>query len=445
MFLKSDTSPLLRVITLTPGEELHHVITWAAADHPVLAGDYIQEEAIEEHKEFVKILRNHGVEVLDVVELLNSAIRCVSKASFQNWLEEQFAEKSRFLVNQIERVDGEALIGRREEFFFTEDEGGNFDPIIQPHRAMFYTRDFSVMTPRGLIICNFVHFDRSIETPLIRFIFQYAPELRRYGKWVFDAEEKDVLLQGGDVAVLDEETLLIGVNNVTELEAAKQIAIALNIDVITVDLPISNVREVGLGSWLEINQQLVHLDTIFSFVDEGKALSIPYILEEKYTEDNPLYRVFRGLHKQLSAIVPKLKYKESSWFTQTLANNIVTLKKLGWVSRVKRGTGEVEPLGVKLVDYLRDLGYEIIYVCGKEEGNEFKRVFSILRELRFQAANVLTLQPGKVIAYGDNERTIEELRRHGVDVIPLRGKALLRWCGGPHCMSMPLERGERTC
>jgi arginine deiminase len=349
------------------------------------------------------------------------------------------------LIKQIERIDGETLIGRKEEFFFIQDEQGDLDPIIQPHRAMFYTRDFSVMTHRGLIICNFVHFDRSIETPLIRFMFQYAPELKKYGKWVFDAEARNVLLQGGDVVVLDEDTLLIGVNNVTELEAAKQIAISLDIDVITVDLPVSNVREMGLGSWLEINQQLVHLDTIFSIVDEYKALSIPYILEKKYVEDNPLYRVFRGLHKQLSAIIPKLKYKESSWFTQTLANNIVSLKKLGWVSRVRKGTGEVEPLGIKLVDYLRDLGYEIIYVCGEEEENEFKHAFSILRELRFQAANVLTLEPGKVIAYENNEKTIEELRAHGVNVIPIRGNALLRWCGGPHCMSMPLERGERAC
>ena len=65
---------------------------------------------------------------------------------------------------------------------------------------------------------------------------------------------------------------------------------------------------------------------------------------------------------------------------------------------------------------------------------------AVLPELRGQAANVVALEPGRLIAYAENEHTLKALRAAGNDVKTFPGSALVRWHGGPHCLTLPLER-----
>ncbi|HEY4492872.1 MAG TPA: arginine deiminase family protein, partial [Acidobacteriota bacterium] len=64
----------------------------------------------------------------------------------------------------------------------------------------------------------------------------------------------------------------------------------------------------------------------------------------------------------------------------------------------------------------------------------------VLYELSVQAANVLQLKPGKVIAYAHNKHTNAELRKKGVEVLTFAGSDLVSMLGGPHCLTMPLIR-----
>jgi arginine deiminase len=61
-------------------------------------------------------------------------------------------------------------------------------------------------------------------------------------------------------------------------------------------------------------------------------------------------------------------------------------------------------------------------------------------ELSMQAANVVQLGPGKVIAYAHNRHTIQALQENGIEVLPFEGKYLADNLGGPHCLTMPLLR-----
>jgi arginine deiminase len=54
--------------------------------------------------------------------------------------------------------------------------------------------------------------------------------------------------------------------------------------------------------------------------------------------------------------------------------------------------------------------------------------------------NVLSVAPGVVIAYGDNDRANSQLAAAGIEVIAISGSALASGRGGPRCLTCPLDR-----
>jgi arginine deiminase len=230
----------------------------------------------------------------------------------------------------------------------------------------------------------------------------------------------------------DERTLFIGVGNRTDPRVGPLLAKRLGMDVVTVQT--RKVEALKWGRPNEIRSRLLHLDTYFTHVGAKRALALPWLLEQEHAGRDVLTRYLKGL----------MRY-EASVEDDDVAGAVEFLKDFGRVRRFRAGTGEEDKtLGeMKLVDYVRRRGYEVHFVGGTPPAKpEFGYLFEVvLAEHARQAANVVATAPNAVIAYDGSARTIEALRRGGVQVSSFPGRELWIGNGGPHCLTLPLERG----
>lgn len=432
-FPTSDIGQLRKVLLHRPGPEIFKVTVMSPQDHPALPGELMRAQAIDEHDAFARTLAANGVQIVWVEDLLDDAIAQARAAGvFGAWLAASRPTAYQALTARASDISGAALVGARDDFFYTKDGAGKLRPLFEPMKWMFYAHDLAVMTPRGAILCNFPTYTRAFESSLARLLFDHARALQQYPV-AFDAVQEDVFITGGDVIVADENTLLVGTGNTTEGRVAPMLARKLGMDVIEVRLPGRDVTPGVLAGepWIGLHLQFYNLDTIFGFVDTDKILALPYILEAQYAGRDPLTRILEGLRDE-----PGVDEASMDEVLQHLAG-------VGWVTRYEAGSGQVDATvrDMKLVDYLRDRGYTLVPVGGEQGALDDMAYMMerVLRETRFQAANVTALAPGKVIAFEENEHTIAALRAAGVDVLTVPGYELVHWNGGPHAMTNRLE------
>lgn len=385
------------------------------------------EDMIAQHRAMQQHLRAAGAEVLSLQNVLQSAIETArSRGQWRTWLRAVYPR----LAGAPDSVSALTLLGRDPAARFEADGNGEYRHFADASIGKMFTRDQGVMTPRGFILSNLHPPHRRPESQVMRFALDFTPQLARYPV-VFDAAVEGLYAEGGDFQVVDQETIFIGVGNRTDPRVGPLLAKRLGMDVVTVQT--RKVETLKWGKSNEMRSRLLHLDTYFTHVGPKQALTLPWLLEQEHAGKDVLTRYLTGL----------LRY-EASVEDSDVEGALAFLKDFGRIRRFRAGTGEEDKsIGeMKLVDYVRSLGYRIHYVGGEPPAKpDFDYLFEVvLAEHAFQAANVVAIAPNSVVAYDGARRTIASLRQGGVKVATFPGRELWIGNGGPHCLTLPLER-----
>jgi arginine deiminase len=349
-YVPADIAPLKKVIVLSPGDDMSRQSYEHYSDRIIISLTY-DAGAAGQHKQMVDILEENGAETLNVLDLLDDAIAKARDAGqLEQSLEDMFPSTFQQIKGKIEHLDAKALLGRNDIFYYHYDPEGRFLPLIRPTIWFFYTRDFAAATPKGLILTNSKQQERRLEHSIGRFMFEFAEKLKEC-KIAFDAEKEGVRCEGGDIIVKDEKTILMGVHNMSEAAAAQKIAQKLDMDVLGVSMP-------PFEDFSGTNIEIMHLDTVFNLVDDKKALTVPYLFEKEYAENNPIVKLLESINEGIT--YEQNENEEEPDFPLSLSKAVKHIPDVGWLIQYKAGTGEAVELKTKLVDFLRgSAGIEI--------------------------------------------------------------------------------------
>lgn len=426
-FLTSDVARLRRVMVHEPSPSEYPI---SADDRALVPESWwaTAPKIAEQHRELQRLLRASGTEVLTLETLLDSAIEVArSRGVFPVWLR----TLSPALSARPESVSARTLLGLDPVVRYQVSPDSTYRHIADGSRSLMFSRDATVMTPRGLVIAHLSNTARAEETALSRLLADCAPAFREYPV-VLDAAQEGVFVEGGDVQVVDERTLFVGVGNRTDPRVAPLLARRLDMDVVAVAMR----RIDALKGWSPVDRLravLLHLDSVFTQVGDRLALAVPWFLEARHTGKDPLTAFVKGMGT-------RVQFADAD-----VAAAVSYLADVGRVRLYRAGSGE-EDLSVKdlkLVDYVRQRGYEVVFVGGQPpETPDLEYLIEVvLREHALQAANVVATAPGRVIAYEGATRTHAALTAAGVHVSTFDARELWPWNGGPHCLTLPLERG----
>jgi arginine deiminase len=425
-WVSSDIATLRRVIISPPN---HNEGFSLASGSPQLEPWIDREDWLREHAIMRGILETNGVQVLTFERVLDEAIEAGRKEGlFHTWLKAVAPSLSR----EEKEITALGLMGAAQKKGYPRDDDGNYRHIVDAD-SVIWPRDVAVMLPTGLLICNFANEDRAFSSQLMRFMAEFSPSLSRYPV-VLDAVEEGVRVEGGDVLVVDSSTLLVGFGSRTEAAAPRFLARRLNMNVIAV--------QIGKGEYAKhwnredpfgLDTMFLHLDSCCTLVNDKHVVVLPWFLEQTSISKDPFSRVLKGIARH-----PRVKEEE-------IEKSLACLHDVGNVKRYLAGSGEIDPKisNMKLVDYLRQDGYRISYVGGTPPpDSDMDYFFDVVwREHLSLAANVVATSPGHILSFDNCPKTHDALRNAGIDVLAFPGEHLRLGYGGPHCLTLPLERG----
>ena len=401
--VRDEISPLRRVIVHRPGLEMER-LTPDTRERFLFDEVLWLDRARSQHEEFSALLRREGAEVLELTDLLTEVLDVpeardeLLDGALDEWvlgsiaaqdLREALADlPSTQLVTVL--IAG-ITVGELQQLgvqprSIVLQRLGEQDLVLDPLPNHLFTRDSSMWVGDVAAVSPMRHTARRRESLHLETLYRrhplftgpdgprrvLAPETSKAGVGT---------VEGGDVMVLSESTVAVGLSERTTAVGAEHLAAGL-LDAGVVD------RVIALA--LPQRRSMMHLDTVTTVVDE-----------ESMVRYGPLGQVESYVIEKVGARLLSRAHPADE-MDQVLARGM-------GVPSLRVITAPLDP-------------------------------YSAAREQWDDSCNLLALAPGKVVAYERAAATNDHLRSLGIEVLELDGDELGRGRGGPRCMTCPVLR-----
>lgn len=402
--------------------------------HPMIEGGH------EEWLQLIKYLKEEGVKVFEVTDVLEGILERATPMQREEIVQDIWSGLEKSPDPQELRVE-HLLWGYPAEPHYNEVR----ERVILPdfRRVSWpYPRDTSFTTQLGTIICKMRRYSRRFEPHVVKLCYKYDPLLGEKIDLVYDANEGMELsteppcIEGGDVQIIDEETIAVGVGQRSTKNGFMKMAEHILKE--DRDEQIKYIVAVKLAD--PPAKDYMHLDVTINWPAKDKALVMPYFYSGKEIRDAPPKKL---LLKTLEAV---RRQSEKHGRPMTPLVHPEAFRDAGRCAVYVNHNGEPRLDGVEesFLDFLvredKLDADEIIWVGGDpEEEYDIDHLYKSLMEQARGAPNIVTIKPNLVIAYERNKITNNALREHGVQVKEW-SDAYLDMLGGPHCSTSPLSR-----
>jgi arginine deiminase len=405
--INSEIGQLRRVILHQPGQEIERMTPSNAAE--VLYDDILHlPRALQEHNqlEYVLSLVSETCEVMDLLretmeidEARESLLtRLCTAVGYPDEIEP---------LRSLSAVDltFALMTGtlKRNDTLERYLSPGLY--ALPPLPNFFFMRDAAMCVNDRIITGSMANRVRVAEAIIMEHIFRWQPGFSPAGFYVDGTLDSsaDLTIEGGDVLILREDVVCIGNSERTSIRGIDTL-----IQSFAAGCKIRHVIVVELPK----ERATIHLDMIFTMVDRDACVIFPPLITG--------HRACRTIHVEIE------EGRVQSIRDRT--NLLTALKSLGL---------DLEPIPCGGTDPVRQE-----------------------REQWTSGANFFAFAPGKIIGYGRNKRTFEELDKRGFNIVrfselyaggvdlltpgrcavSIEGAELSRGGGGCRCMTLPVLR-----